>query len=49
VHPLREEALRDFLKRANSDWSMAEKMIGEGKLVETEYEGHKFYIRKFRK
>lgn len=46
VHPMREEALRDFLKRAESDWSIALKLINENKLVETEFEGNKFYIRK---
>lgn len=49
VHPMREEALKDFLKRAKSDWSIVEELIEQGKLVESEYEGHKFYIRKFSK
>jgi len=49
VHPMREEALRDFLKRAKSDWSAINRLIAQGKLVESEYEGHKFYIRKFKK
>lgn len=49
VHPMREEALRDFLKRAKSDWSAILKLINKGRLVETEYEGNKFYIRKFPK
>lgn len=46
VHPMREEALRDFLKRAHSDWSVIEQLIEQGKLVESRYQGHKFYIRK---
>ncbi|MBU4511007.1 radical SAM protein [bacterium] len=49
VHPMREEALKDFLKRAKADWSIVEGLIEQGKLVESEYEGHKFYIRKFKK
>jgi wyosine [tRNA(Phe)-imidazoG37] synthetase (radical SAM superfamily) len=49
VHPMREEALKDFLKRAHSDWSTIVKLIDKGRLVETEYEGNKFYIRKFLK
>ena len=49
VHPMREEALKDFLKRAKSDWSTILKLINKGQLVETEYEGNKFYIRKFPK
>jgi wyosine [tRNA(Phe)-imidazoG37] synthetase (radical SAM superfamily) len=49
VHPMREEALKDFLKRAKSDWSIVQEMIERGKLVESEYKGYKFYIRKFLK
>ena len=49
VHPMREEALRDFLKRAESDWSTILKLINKGQLVETDYKGNKFYIRKFPK
>jgi len=49
VHPMREEALKDFLERAKSDWSIVERLIEQGKLVESEYEEHKFYIRKFLK
>ena len=49
VHPMREEALKDFLKRAKSDWSAIDRLIKQGKLVELEYKGHKFYIRKFLK
>jgi len=49
VHPMREEALRDFLKRAKSDWSTILKLINRGQLVETDYKGNKFYIRKFLK
>jgi len=48
VHPMREEALRDFLKRAKSDWSTILKLINKGQLVETDYKGNKFYIRKFK-
>ena len=49
VHPMREEALKDFLKRAKSDWSVIDRLIKQGQLVESEYKGHKFYIRKFKK
>jgi len=49
VHPMREDAVKDFLERANSDWLVIEKLIKQSKLVESEYEGHKFYIRKLLK
>lgn len=47
VHPMREEALKDFLGRANSDWLKVSKLIKERKLLETEYKGNKYYLRKF--
>jgi len=46
VHPMRKEAVIEFLKKADSEWSVIERLIKEDKLVETEYEGNKFYIRK---
>jgi len=49
VHPMREDAMKDFLRRANSDWLVIERLIKQGKLAESEYEGHKFYIRKLLK
>lgn len=50
VHPMREQAVRDFLARADSDWSVVHGLIAQGQLVETEYNGRKFYLRKlFRK
>ena len=49
VHPMIEEALKDFLKRAKSDWSVVDQLIKQGKLVESKYEEHKFYIRKFKR
>lgn len=47
VHPMREEAVRKFLEKANRDWSFIQKMISKGLIVETEYKGNKFYTRKF--
>jgi len=49
VHPMREDALQDFLKRAKSNWTVIEQLLKEDKLVESEYEGKKFYLRKFKK
>jgi wyosine [tRNA(Phe)-imidazoG37] synthetase (radical SAM superfamily) len=46
VHPMREEAVKEFLTRASSDWSVIHRLIDEGKLIELEYEGKKFYMRK---
>ncbi|EEB74993.1 radical SAM protein [Thermococcus sp. AM4] len=48
VHPMREDALKELLRKANADWSVVEKLINEGKLIELEYNGRRFYMRKLR-
>jgi len=44
---MRRSAVSDFLKKAAADWSVVHKMIAQGNLVETMYEGQKFYLRNF--
>jgi wyosine [tRNA(Phe)-imidazoG37] synthetase (radical SAM superfamily) len=46
VHPMREEAVKKLLKKADADWKVIEKLLGENKLVELEYEGNTYYLRK---
>jgi wyosine [tRNA(Phe)-imidazoG37] synthetase (radical SAM superfamily) len=46
VHPMREEAVRALLERARGDWSIIDTLIAQGRLIETEYEGKRFYTRK---
>jgi wyosine [tRNA(Phe)-imidazoG37] synthetase (radical SAM superfamily) len=46
VHPMREEAVKKLLKKANADWQVIEKLLCENKLVELEYEGNTYYMRK---
>lgn len=43
---MREEAVRELLRKAGASWDVVEKMIKEGKLIELEYNGKKFYMRK---
>ena len=45
VHPMRKEAVSDFLVRAGVDWRIIDNMVADGKLIETKFEGHTFYIR----
>ncbi len=45
VHPMREEAVRELLAKSGTDWALVEKLIAEGRLLQTEYEGRKFYVR----
>lgn len=46
VHPMRKEAVEEFLKRVGSDWTVITKLLHEQKLVELNYEGETFYLRK---
>jgi wyosine [tRNA(Phe)-imidazoG37] synthetase (radical SAM superfamily) len=48
VHPMREDAVREFLRNAGIDWKIVRKLIEEGKLKEIPYQGNRFYLRKFR-
>ncbi len=46
VHPMREEAMADFLSRAHADWSAVRRLIDRDLLIETEYHGKRFYVRR---
>jgi wyosine [tRNA(Phe)-imidazoG37] synthetase (radical SAM superfamily) len=46
VHPMREDAVRKLLGRAETGWDLIEKLTAEGKLAETTYRGQHFYMRK---
>jgi wyosine [tRNA(Phe)-imidazoG37] synthetase (radical SAM superfamily) len=46
VHPMREDAVSEFLARAGADWAAVRNLIERGQLIEMAYEGHKFYMRK---
>jgi wyosine [tRNA(Phe)-imidazoG37] synthetase (radical SAM superfamily) len=46
VHPMRDEAVKKFLCKANAGWQIIEKLLASGKLVEFEYEGNKYYMQK---
>ena len=46
VHPMREDAVSEFLARAMTDWSIVDRLIARGQLIEMEYQGRSFYMRK---
>ncbi len=46
VHPMRKEAVEEFLKKANTDWRVIERLLEEDKLIALEYEGYKYYMRR---
>ena len=45
VHPMREDAVQEFLARAGADWSTVRGLVDRGQLVETAFRDHKFYVR----
>jgi wyosine [tRNA(Phe)-imidazoG37] synthetase (radical SAM superfamily) len=47
VHPMREEAMAQFLAQAGADWSIVRQLVREGQLVPLEYQGRTFYRRRF--
>jgi wyosine [tRNA(Phe)-imidazoG37] synthetase (radical SAM superfamily) len=49
VHPMRREAVEKLLSRAAADWSVVEGLVARGDLAETAHDGHRFYVRRYRK
>lgn len=48
VHPLRESAVRALVERSGEDWAVVESLVGEGRLVSSEFEGSRFYLRRLK-
>ena len=48
VHPMREEAVIELLKKADTDRGVVEQLISNNSLLEVEYQNKKFYMRKLR-
>ena len=46
VHPMREEAVAELLKKANAGWQIIDELLRNGKLVRLKYEGNTYYMRK---
>ncbi|MBA7579265.1 hypothetical protein ES708_21134 [subsurface metagenome] len=46
VHPMREEAVIELLRKADAGWGVVEKLIEDGSLMEVEYQGKRFYMRR---
>lgn len=49
VHPMREDAVREFLAQAMADWSVVDRLIARGQIVELEYQEQRFYMRRLSK
>ena len=49
VHPMREDAVAAFLARAGGQRETVRRMVALGQLVESNYGGHTFYLRRLAK
>lgn len=48
VHPMRKEAVEALLLRVGAPWEAVERLVAQGDLRETNYDGHCFYLRRFK-
>lgn len=49
VHPMRKDAVDEFLDRADADWALVDELVAQDKLVEVGYGDSTFYLRRLRK
>lgn len=45
VHPMRKDAVEDLINKDNGNWSDVEYLVNSGKLIKSEFNGNKFYLR----
>jgi wyosine [tRNA(Phe)-imidazoG37] synthetase (radical SAM superfamily) len=49
VHPMREDAVAVFLKKAGAEYRVVEQLVDAGMLARLTYQGETFYVRKFKR
>jgi len=49
VHPMREDAVVEYLKKASSDFSIVDRLVKEEKLFISEYNHARFFLRKLKR
>jgi len=49
VHPMREEAVAELLKKAGAGWQVVDELLRDGELVKITYEGKAYYARRLSK
>lgn len=47
VHPMREEAVRELLEKADVGWDVVDGLLDRLELVEVKYKSKTFYVRRF--
>lgn len=45
VHPMKEEAVREMLKKTGEGWEIISDMIDRGEIIETSFAGSRFFMR----
>ena len=41
---MREEGVKELLRKADASWDVVERLLDERKLIELEYEGHRLSL-----
>ncbi len=49
VHPMREEDIKNILKKANKNWSIVENLLEKGDLKMVKFRENKFFLRNFKR
>ncbi len=47
VHPMRKGGINELLREADADWQIVEELIENEELIQTEFDGETYYMRKF--
>jgi wyosine [tRNA(Phe)-imidazoG37] synthetase (radical SAM superfamily) len=47
VHPMREDAVSQFLVRAGATWAVIEQLVAQDRLAQVDYDGYRYYLRRF--
>ena len=45
VHPMRKSAINRLLSKAGAKWKLVDRLVAQGNLTVSEYEGHSYYLR----
>lgn len=46
VHPMRQDAVKELVKKSGQDWLIVEELLAKGYLSTSEYQGAVYYLRK---
>ena len=46
VHPMREDAVKEYLKKAKSNFSIIDDLLQDNKIIVSEYNNERFYLRR---